>query len=174
MTNNAKTLLSVQLGTNLELDKLEDCDDPTQLSLMVMTLYFAKLLALVKTNFSGSDTEKGKSKIVKCLAVIMEHLSTICNECHYDFPEDDELADFYDDIPIEIRMDSILQVLNLIKFTAELANVIYVDYADEPPIWGEADVSDDFKDCVCDILVGIRSLCVRQKLSMADIFAEMN
>ncbi len=169
-----KTLLGVQLASKAQMAELVSSDDSMQANIMVMTLFSSKLLALVKTGFSGSSTEANKKKIAKCLAIILSHLSDLCNECNYDFPEDEELEGFYSSMPLEVKMDSLVVALNLIGYIVELINVIYVDYADNPPIWGEEEPPEALQNTVCEILVAMRVLCERQAISMQDVFAEMN
>lgn len=176
-----KGLAEVQIASKIQMAEIESETDLIKLSLAMMVVHSSKLIPLFasEATHSFSDKQKklrskgtkSKDMIIECLASVLEFLGVLCNECNYDFPEESELDQFEDMMPIEYKNDCILAVLNILGGIQGIANEIYIE--SQTGIWAEPKVSDLFEDEVLSILISIKAIGIKNGIQINEIFEHL-
>lgn len=161
------SLLDVQISTKAKVEGVTSQDDLIKLSLTVMTTHLAKLLPVV-VKLSIDKSRKIKSEtIVKELGPVLEYAFVLCNACGMDIPDDEDLADFEDSVPAEVRHDAVLTLTGMISAVADLFHIFYVE-ADSPP-WENEGMHEDLAEIICTVIVGMKHLGDKFGFSPEDV-----
>jgi len=167
MAKTLRELLDVPTYKHLDIEEIHNENDMIKLSLSMMTIYVAKLIPIfTAASITGRKVKDIKS-VVADLSLVMEYLFILCNSCNYEIPDDTCLEDFEDTVPLELKHDSILGLQSVIGSISELSYLIYVDMEGE--VWKEDDLSFDFDELVCTIIVGIKNLGIKHGFTMEEV-----
>jgi hypothetical protein len=118
------------------------------------------------------DRKLKPETLVKELAPVLEYAFVLCNACDVDIPDDDELADFEESVPPEVRHDAVLTITGMIGAVSELFHIFYVG-VDTPP-WEDELLQDDLMEILCTVIVGMKHLGDKFGFSPDDVMVNFS
>ena len=168
-TLSLKTLLDVQLGTDIEIEGMLDKDDYLQSGIMLLILHTTKLFTLVKTNFVDNNRDGNIPKLTKNLGVIITFLSMVCNTLAFDLPDENELNDILDEMDNDNAKNSSYCATN--HMLSDLTD-LFTAVLDPESLGQDVEYErEEIEEMLVGVLVGVRIIADLHGIDFNEVLA---